>query len=100
MIVKLFLENGGFIIGSKWDVPPNPAGGSRMIYVTDVDDIWTGSVHLWASEVGVQTSVVEMLETRSSLNEDDEPWHRAWTREGCWSYEQDHALAHLLEMLR
>ena len=98
MVVK-FRFIGSEIIDADVDditVPVNPHGGSRNVEISKVLMFWTGSAHVYGS-IGFQISALESIETRSSLDEDDEPWVLDWDRDGPWSYAGDDEAAAILE---
>lgn len=77
MFYKVYLRGGGNIVASGLKVLPNGCGGVRSLRFTEVVSCWTGSTHLWI-DGAITIQISDLLTTvysRSSLDEDNEPWH-------------------------
>jgi len=75
---------------------PNGHGGIGDIGIVPAEGIWTGEAHLYTSKVFVHFGNVKMIETRSSMNEDNEPWKVLWTRGYPFKYEDFYHAAKIL----
>lgn len=56
-------------------------------------------MHVRTPEMWFQSAYVEKIETRSSLDEDNEKWQPVWERTASWSYEGDHKVEKALVTL-
>jgi hypothetical protein len=103
IIAFLFLGDGQIQAdASGVTVLPNRFGGVRTIEVTNPDMIWTGHFHLAGykdCKLTFQSADVMGIRSRSSLDEDDEPWEDVWEAEESWTYERSRAVENITEEL-
>ena len=96
MVYKFYCKPENHIVCSEFTVQRSIWHGTGEITFTNIDTLWFGNTHLWTPSVSLQSSEVQQVYTRSSLDEDDEEWLLLWERNGPWSYEGDHELELLL----
>lgn len=87
------------IFASKFHIITAPGVGSVQIdeFATS---IWTGDVHIWPApnaKASIHIGDISSVETRSSLDEDNEDWQTHFTREyKPFSYEYEAELTKIL----
>lgn len=91
------------IYSNNFTVIQSPGVGS-ILFKTLSDGIWTGYVHLypsrWNDEVNLSAGIgsITKIATRSSMDEDDEPWNVLFKREiRPFSYEYEAQLELLIK---
>lgn len=93
------------ILTKDFRVLPSPGVGS--IEFSLCDSLWTGSCHIypssWKDNIKLTTHIgfIASVETRSSLDEDDEEWKIHFTREKdrLFTYEYEAGLTKIIEEL-
>lgn len=100
MIVKLRFGEGGFALGYAESIGAEECPGIESVSVLPADYpcIWTGSVSIHTDgRFSLALSALTGAETRSGLDESDEPWKRLpWEAPAVFSYEPYRRLRALL----
>lgn len=98
MYIKLRLTDNNIIDAAVKDIKVTQSkwNGTGTITVRNADMLWLGNIHFWSPEITFQTDCVCTVETRSTLNEDDEPWALFWDRIRAWCYDDDHDIENRL----
>ena len=102
MIIKVRFDGDNHIIANLDNVAvlPNLFGGTRQISMTRTDTVWLANNHFDVDgPIKFQSAQVQALETRSSLDEDDEEWNEVYRRIDPWSYERDRTVEAIIEEL-
>lgn len=88
--------NDGRAVCKKLEAIPSPWGGSGDVKLTLIYSLFIGGCLIQADPISIQSSQITAVSSRSTLDEDDEPWQELWFRDGGWSYAGDHALEQII----